>query len=69
VESYLRPRRPDRIAQVGEDDDETSVIAAAAKTPLDDTLKTVTASNRSDRGRAEDSATVWGSKAARGAGW
>ena len=38
VESYLKPR-PDRIAQVGEDDDEPSVIAAAAKTPLADTLR------------------------------
>jgi len=51
VESYLRPRRPDRIAQVGEDDDETGVIAAAAKTPLDDTLKQLL--RRIDRIEAE----------------
>jgi len=51
VESYLRPHRLDRIAQVSEDDDETSVIATAAKTPLDDTLRQIL--RRIDRIKAE----------------
>lgn len=39
VESYLRSCKPDMIAQVGEDNNEPSVIATAAKSPLDDTLR------------------------------